>query len=312
MPSASRFKALRAGLNEGLAKLAARIPGLQRQTLTVSVQGNSLRIALLDRQKVVAWAHVPFNPTLLRNGFIANSQGMSQVLKNTLASKGIRTAPVIASLPGFQSICRIITLPKAKDVLPKDVLTREARRLMAYSEREHHIFWQQVSPKSGSYLVVVTPRTPLVSLVETMKLAGLSLRRVDLVPLALVKAAAQGQSVVANVESDSIDIAISVDWVPVVVRSLWLGDEPLDVDSAPRRLAEELVRTISFHNDGNPDARLATSQPIHLAGGFPIEELAPVVKQETGHPALAIPLAIAAADGFPAAAMAVNVGLGRR
>ncbi|MBI2918424.1 MAG: hypothetical protein HYY01_10575 [Chloroflexi bacterium] len=307
---ASRLKALRASLNGGPAKLAQRVPGLQKQTLTVSIQGNSLRIALLDRQKAVSWAHVPFNPSLLRNGFIANSQGMSQVVKNTLTSKGMRPAPAIASLPGFQSICRAITLPRAKDVAPAEVVPREARRLMAYSERDHYLFWQQVSAKSGTYLVVVTPRAPLVSLVETMKLAGLPLRRVELAPLALAKAVAQGQSIVANVESDSIDIVISINWVPTVVRSLWLGDEPLDVDSAPRRVAEELTRTISYHNDTNPDARLSPPQPIHLAGGFPIEELAPVVTQETGHPAVAVLPALAVARDFPGPAMAVNVGLG--
>ncbi len=282
---------------------------MQRRRLTVSLQGNSLRLALFHRNTVESWAHVPFNPALLRNGFIGNPQGVGQVLRSALSNKGIAAAPTTVALAGFQSMCRVISLPKSKDIVPNEVVPREARRLMAYSEKDHYLFWQPVAAKSSDVLVVVTPRAPLATLVETMKLAGVPLRRVELLPLALAKAVAQGQCIVANVETDSMDIVITINSVPVVVRSLWLGDEPLDVDSAPRRLAEELVRTIGFHNDANPDTRLSPPQPIHLAGGIAIEELAPVVTQETGHPVVAIVPAFAAAQGFPAAAMAVNVGL---
>lgn len=267
-------------------------------------------MVLLRKNTVVSWAHVPFNPALLRDGFIANSQGVSQVLRAALNSKGIRAAPTTAALPGFQSICRVITLPKGKEIVPTEAIPREARRLMAYSEKDHYLFWQPVVGKAGDYLVVATPRAPLAALTETMKLAGVPLKRVELAPLALAKAAAQGQSIVANVETDSIDIVITVDSVPVVVRSIWLGDEPLDVESAPRRLAEELVRTIGFHNDSHPEKRLTPPQPIHVAGGIPMEELAPVVTQETGHPVVAVVPAFSAAQGFSAATMAVNLGLG--
>lgn len=304
-----RLENVSARIGQMRARLKSGLPSFQHRVLTVAIQGNSLRLALVIMgQGVVNWGYVPFNPALLRNGFIANIQGISHVIQNTLASKGIPRVPATAAFTGFRSLCRVINLPRAKDVVPRDVIPGEARHLMSYSEKEHCLFWQKaVVP--GQFIVVVVPRAPLQTFVETMKLAGLSLHRVELTPLALAKAAGQPQSVVANIEKDSIDIIITIDYMPVVVRSLWFGEEPLDVDSAPQRLAEELVKTISYYNGADPEIPLSPPLPIHLAGGFPVEELSPVVSQRTGHPVLAISPAFSVPEGFSVSAMAVNLGL---
>ncbi|MBI2866266.1 MAG: hypothetical protein HYX99_02755, partial [Chloroflexi bacterium] len=239
------------------------LPLVTGKRIVFSIQGNSLRLVLVSRGKVLDWAHIPFNPAFLRNGFIANPQGMSQVFRNALAGKGIPRAPAIAAFPGFQGICRLINLPRAKDVDPREVVPREARRLMAFSESAQYLFWDQVAVRETerSFLVLAAPKSPLQALIETVKLAGLPLRKVELAPLALLRATSQSHTIVANVETDSIDIVIAVDSVPAVVRSMWLGDEPLDTDSAPQRLAEELVRTISFYNDTYPEARVSPPLP---------------------------------------------------
>lgn len=296
------------GLDQGSAWLMGR---LRSRRLALSIQGTSLRILLAERNRITSWAETPFNPTLLRGGLIADQEGMARVMKNALDSKRMPAAPVVAAFPGFQSVVRILRLPHARGVRPDEVLIREARRLMAYSDAGQYLFWQPagIAGKFQDFLTVAVPKGAVHAFVETLKLAGLAPDRMELAPLCLAKVIPQGQAVLADVESNSIDIVVVVDSVPALVRSLWLGDEPLTSDSAPARLAEELVSTINFYNSGNPDTNLAATLPIHVAGGFLTEDLAPVVARETGHPVAPLMTSLVAPDGFPSTAMAVNAGL---
>lgn len=284
---------------------------MRRPSLAIAIQGASLRVLLSDGKRVRQWAEVPFNPAFLRGGFVADGQGISQVIRNTMTAKGMRRGPVVAAFPGFHSIVRVIRVPRSRDVRPRDVLPREARRLMAYSEQEQYLFWQQASVQgtAQSFVVVMVPKAPLQAFVETLKLAGLSPVRMELAPLCLAKMLPQGQAIIANVESDGIDIVIVVDSLPNVTRSIWLGDDPLTLDSAPSRLAEEMANTISFYNDANPERRLPPTLPVQLAGGFLVADLAPMVARDTGHPVTPFVPPLEAPNDFPVSSMVVNAGL---
>ncbi len=279
--------------------------------LAVSIQGNTFRYVLTERGRVQSWAQIPFNPIFLRGGFIADRQGMGQMIRNALSGKGIPSVPVVAAFTGVQSIVRVIQLPNVRDIHPEQVLPREARRLMALNENVQYLFWQQVAKreKLQTFVAVVVPKEGLQGFLEALRVAGLVPTRVEVAPLCLVKDIPQGQAIVANVESDSIDIVIVMDSLPFLVRSLWLGDEPLTIDSAPARVAEELVRTISAHNDSNPENSLPPTLPIYLAGGFFTDDLTAEVGRETGHPVMPLIPSLEGPDGFPATAMAVNAGL---
>lgn len=284
---------------------------LRSRRLGLSIQGNTLRLLLAQRNQVEAWAQIPFNPAFLRGGFVSDVQGMSQVIRNAITGKRLPRAPVIAAFPGLQSIVRTLQLPRSRDLRPSEVIPREARRLMAYAPGEQYLFWEPVDVRRTTqrYLAVAVPRSPLHTFVETLALAEAFPSRIELIPLALARLVPQSQAIIANVERDSIVISIIADSVPALVRSLWLGDEPLSLDTAPARLAEELAGTISYYNDTYAETRLTTDLPIHLAGGFPVEDLAPVVSEGTGHPVMPLVAPLNAPEDFPAEAMAVCAGL---
>lgn len=295
-------------LQDFTSRLSSR---LRSRRLGLSIQGNTLRLLLVQRNRVVTWAQIPFNPAFLRGGFISDIQGMSHVIRNAMISKGMPRAPLIAAFPGLQSVVRTFQLPRARDLKPSNVIPREARRLMAFSPGEQHLFWEPVDVRGVNqrYLALAVPRRPLHSFVETLTLAEAFPTRIELTPLALARLVPQSQAIIADVERDSIDIAIVADSVPALVRSLWLGDEPLSLDTAPTRLAEELAGTISYYNDAYAETRVTTDLPIHVAGGFPVEDLAPAVSEGTGHPVMPLVAPLIASEAFPAAVMAVPAGL---
>ncbi len=280
------------------------------RSVALSIQGMSLHYLMTEKRRILDWGQVPFNPAFLRSGCVADQQGMAQLIRNLLSKKGYTAMPVIAVFPGFQSIVRILSLPKAGDVKPATVLPREARRLMAYAENEQYLFWNKVVGGEGnSYAVIAVPRVPLQNFLGMLKTAGIAPARVELAPLCLVRSLGQGNAIVANVEADSIDICIVVNSLPALVRSLWLGDELLSADTAADRVAEELQNTISFYNDANPANPLSPSLAVHLAGVFPVDELSPIVARETGHPVLPLLPPVTAPEGFSPAAMAIPAGL---
>lgn len=281
--------------------------------LTLAIQGTTLRLLSSHRGRVGSWVNLPFNPAFFRQGFVANSQGMAQVIRNALNSKGLPLVPVNAAFSGFQSLYRILRLPRAKDVDPSTAIPREARRLMAFSETQHHLFWQPVASSASEriFLALAVPRGPLLAFIETLKLAGLAINRIGLTPLLLLKAAQRGEAIVVNIETNSIDLVIARGSLPLVMRSLLL-EELLMPDTASPRVVEELVRILSFYADANPEDPLPPQTPVVLGGGLAGEELASAITREIGHPVMEYSSPLGVPQGFPIAAMASNLALAVR
>ncbi len=281
------------------------------KTLTLSIEGTTLRVLACEGEKVSAWTSLPFNPALLRNGFVFNSKGMAQVIRNALDAKGLHHKKVVAALPGFQSLSRIITLPKGKGVRPKVVLPGEAVRLMRISTDNSYLFWQAAgNTEQQRFFVLAVPKEPLLSFVETLRLAGLRSAKIDLKPLALARAVNDSDAIIVNAENNSIDIVVVVDSIPVVTRSIFLGEESLSLESASSRVVEELGRTIAFYNDTNRDNPLAQQVPIYLCGAFAADpELPSMVLSEIGHPMGQPKLVLDVPLDFPIGQMMVNLGL---
>ncbi len=283
-----------------------------REILTLSIEGSTLRILQVVNKQITAWVNLPFNPALLRNGFIANPKGMAQVIQNALVGKGIYSKGVRAAFPGFQSLSRLITIPRSREVRPDQVIPGEARRLMSVSPEVSYLFWQPMIsfPGQQSFFTLAVPKAPLEVFIETLRLTGLRPNRIELKPLVLLKIIDQPNAIIAAVENNSIDIVVVLNWIPMLMRSLYLGEGAITAESGPPRLVAELRRTIGFYNDSNPENPLPLETPLYLCGALAAEgETALLVEREIGllpgklDPKLELP------PEFPLGQMAVNLAL---
>ncbi|RLC71903.1 MAG: hypothetical protein DRI26_04160 [Chloroflexi bacterium] len=287
------------------------LPQSGREILTLSLEGSTLRVLQARGRRITAWLSLPFNPAFLSGGFIADPTGMAEVIRNALIRKGLHARRVRAAFPGFQSLSRLITLPRAKELHPEEILPGEARRLMRISLEDTYLFWQRVAITSRQqrFLVLAIPKAPLQTFVETLRLAGLRPSRLELKPLSLVKAVGQPQAIIASVETNGIDIVIVIDHLPMLMRSLYLGEGALTLETVPSPLVDELSHTISFYNNSNPDKQLPSGTPLYLCGALASGLDASAIGQEFGMPAGELHPVLNVPPEFPLAQMLVNLGL---
>lgn len=282
-----------------------------RTSIGIAIQGTTLRIVVAKGRHINDWAIVPFNPTLLKAGFISDPDAMASVIKNKIPQAGNGTMRVSAALGGTQSIVRLLNLPKISHINMDDIVIRESRRLLAFNVDTQYIYWRRLSQdeKFQQILVILIPKEGLKALVDSLIIAKLRPSLVELAPMALLHGFVHPTGVLANLETNNLDIIIIRNSLPVQVRSMWLGDEPMTVDSASTKLAEELNSTVSSYNSNNPDRLFPDDAPVIFTGGLPEEDFASQTAELVGRRVIPMVQDIEAPLDFPFGAMAVPVGL---
>jgi type IV pilus assembly protein PilM len=279
--------------------------------LTLSFDGAVLRMLTHEKTQVEDWISLPFNPNLLKKGFINDEAGMAKIIKNALSSKKILAREVVASLPGFDSLVRIIPLPKGKGVEPQIVIPREMRRVASVSLENNYLFWQALAPseKERPFFTLAVPKEPLDALIRTLKLAGLTPSSIDLSPLALARAVNQSEAIIARAENNGFDIIVMANSLPAGVRSFFVEEE-FNPDNISARLTEEIERTITFYSSSRTGAPLSPDTPLYLCGflsAYP--DLAKELEEATGRPVGQPDMVLQFPRDFPASQMMVNLGL---
>jgi Tfp pilus assembly PilM family ATPase len=181
---------------------------------------------------------------------------------------------------------------------------------MPLSLDDLYLSWQVIGEDGGQlrvYLLAV-PRDLLDAQVLAIQAAGVRPHLMDLKPLALIRAVNQKDAIIADLEPDSLDVIIVVDDIPSIMRTIALSGD--GVQEKVNRLAEELRRTIKFHNDSQKDKRLDPSTPVYVTGSLMgeakvVEDIALLVERpvQRPNPPLECP------PGMPVGKFMVNIGL---
>jgi type IV pilus assembly protein PilM len=283
-----------------------------RETLCLSIEGNSIRITVTRGQSITGWLSAPIDSRMLRNGYVSDTHAMGGAITAALQEGGIKGGSVIYAIPGFQTITRVIDVPRGVGRNLDELVEREARRLMPYSAENNHLFWQRLPAVRGQERVyaVTVPREPLAAITEAIQYAGLKPKAADVRPLALARAVNQANAIVAHGENNSFAVIVVVDGVPTLIRSTFLGDHPMDLESVATRLADELVRTISYYNDTNQEHPLDQSLPINITGEIAaLPSTAEQIGLVIGRPVVLPKAPLKSPAELPLPQFMVNVGL---
>ncbi|MBI2860804.1 MAG: hypothetical protein HYX91_04775 [Chloroflexi bacterium] len=281
-------------------------------TLSLSIEGASLRLLVCQGRKAIAWSLTPVSPRLLRNGFVASPEGIAGVIKEAVTGKkefaGERG--VIAALPAFHSVSRIINVPDLPGVRPEEVIPQHARRDMGYPSGNSLLKWQRLPSLAGqhSYFVVSVPREPVMALMHALSLAGLAASKIDTTTFALSRAVNSPEAIIASVEPDSLESIILRDSIPLAARSTFMGSST-QPGAMPGLVTDALDRIISFYTESNPDKSLAHDIPVYLLGSALSPEVTAAVETFLGRSVAPFQPPLLCPAGFPGAEMAVNVGL---
>jgi hypothetical protein len=308
--TATRQPAPRRQVDEPSAEdVAAVDKRTRRGDVVVSFAGGEVRVLRHLGRRVVDWDRLMLPAGTLRAGLIADPPAVGIALAETFAELGLSRRHVVAALGAPGASSTLLDLPWVKEREVAEVVADEAARQLAVSPDTHYIFWQHVPSRrrERQTFVVAVPREPVLALLEACEVGGLSLDALDLAPLALARAANQRNVIVVSVEVDSLEVAVIVDDLPLLIRGVDLG-----AGSTVDAVATEVSRALATYEDSAPGRPIDQAAPVFLGGLVAAEradELAFALRARTGHlvgrpnPPLHLP------SGFPLAEQLLNVGL---
>jgi Tfp pilus assembly PilM family ATPase len=285
---------------------------LARRLVTLSLEGAWLRLLGTRGREVEYWADIPFDDGLLNHGQIGDVQALGALIGETFRSRGLPRSRVVAAVPGLGAVSRIITIT-APGASLADSIEAEARKVLPESLVDFNLYWQAIDPRSSPtprVFILATPREAVMGMIETLQIAGIQPLAIDLKPLALYRAVGAKDAIVANLESETLDIVVVADDLPVLLRTVYLGDGAGASDFLLGRLTDELSRTVRYYNDTNRAAALPIAAPVFLSGQDVSDPgLIANVEALTGHPVQPPRPPLDYPPDFPVERYLVNVGL---
>lgn len=280
--------------------------------VSLGIDGNSLRIVSFSGKKIDKWDSVGFAPQLVKEGLISNIAEMAQIIKQALTERKLSPKNVRCSLSSIGSTSRILELPQIRKSGVEVTIQREARRVMSISLDTNYLYWQLL-PEGGpkqQVFVLATPKEPLQRLIQTCQNAGVTIGTIDLKPLALARAVNRRDAIIAHGEVDSIEITITINSLPSLMRGNWLRGESLNTDKITALLLQQIASTIEYYNDMNPTNPLPTDVPIYLTGEVALSpELAQRVSAISGRTVANLEPPVSYPAYFPIAQYMTNIGL---
>jgi hypothetical protein len=295
-----------------------RIKGSTKSTgkriLALTIEGTDVRLVSYHNSAIESWKSVSFDARLLKMGQVADPEGLGEVIKTAITGIETNKCYVVCALPGLRSVSRIITIPNVGKKDLDSVVPREVRRTMTVSEEDNYFHWQVLPSETETaqthVFLLAVPKEPMSLLLRAFSHASLNPSSIDLKPLALMRAVNQKDAIIANCEGNSMELVIVSDDIPVLIRSVFLGEGVANQDYAIGRISDELGRTIVTYNEINKEHPLNPDVPVYLTGaaasGVPF---ALNVAALTGRTVQPLETPLNCPTDLPIAEYMVNIGL---
>ncbi len=240
---------------------------MARDAVCIYIDDSAIRMLSLSGRRPRQWAQEPLEEGLVRDGFILDEAQVATRIRSLWASKDPGSRRVIAGISGINCMYRFLTLPELpKEILPEAV-AREASRAFGVPLDRLYTSWQDLPGKPGETQVYVAAaaKTTVDALIRTLRQAGLNPYLMDIAPLALARATAESNALIADLQPSSLDVVVKMDGVPEVIRSVPVSrtsnwTERLTV------VRQELQRAVTFYTSGHPDRPISDEIPILLSG----------------------------------------------
>lgn len=203
-----------------------------------------INIAQLQKQgqafKLVALSSQPVPEGIFQDGQITDPPALAELIQQALAESKIKVQRVATSVPGRESLIRLIPLPAElnEQELREMVLKHEAGLYLPYPREEADVDYQKLGyfvDEDGiekvQILLVATRKQVTDTYIDTFHQAGLKVDVIEINSFALLRTireqlrsyGAQEAAVLIDIQFDSTEIAIIVDGVPQFSRTVPIG-----------------------------------------------------------------------------------------
>jgi Tfp pilus assembly PilM family ATPase len=289
---------------------------LPKNIVTLDIDETAIKMLEIRGGVVRKWASVLLGPNEITVDDEEGSEweALSAMVRQLMASSGMRVTRAYASVSGLYSVNRIVvvTNPPPAGLTYEQALIEEVREAVPLSEERLYIQWQPVATYENKERVLVTgvPKDLIDNEVLSLKAAGIKPQLLELRTMALVRAVNRELAIILNIEISSFDIVVVVNGIPEIMRTVAWHYEDLTLEDKVQNLTTTLDMTVDFYNLRHPDANLTPATPLfitgQLSGDLALEEELEASMQYSVEP-LAPPLECPA--HLPVSQYAVNIGL---
>lgn len=283
-----------------------------QSTVTLNIEGNSIRFLTTEGRQVTGWGSVPLGPGLVKDGLIVAPQQVGSLIKTLLAEKESSGKRVIASLAGMRSVPRLFSLPEIAPSLRQEAIRHEAEREMPVPLDELYLCWRDLGRNGPErrFFVVGVPRLLLDAQVQALAHADIKAHLLDLKPMALARAVGREEAVIIDLERETSDLVLVVEGVPVIMRTLIMQGGGVTLDDQVKQVTAEVSRTLEFYNSSHPERPIDSATPAFLTGELAEDDaLADLVRAGISNPVEELAPDFDYPAELPIAEYAVNIGL---
>ncbi len=280
--------------------------------VSLFIEDTAIKLLVTSGRRVEKWAKLPLEPELVNDGLILDEAGVAAKLKELFKQQKIATGTVTAGLSGVNSIYRLTSLPELPAAILPEAVKQEAGRIVPVPIDQLYLSYQTIPAPAGEtgIFLAAFPRNTADAMLRTLSKAGIKASTMDLAPLALCRTVDAPEAIVIDARSVGLDIAILVDRVPQVIRSLSLPGETESLAERLPAIAEELERTVAFYNSGHQEKPLSSAVPVFVTGDLAaVPESWPLLSGTQDASVSELPSPMQAPEGFDASQFMVNIGL---
>ena len=288
--------------------------GSVKEATSVTIESGVMKILSTRMLDVVDYRAVPLSPQLYAGGVVVDAGTISRHLAAALADMEGAHRAVYAAVPGYQSAMRRFDLPDVREIDPKEVIPREARRALGIPVENATLRWQRLPGRSriARWLVAAASETSYSAISSVIRGTGHKMRALELRPFPLTRAIGHPTVIGVSVSSDGCDVVVVRQWEPHTYQSVyWEAGSVSNSSDLVRRLTEVVENTIDLHNLHNPEVSLTPDVPMALTGGETEHHanLGMLVAANVGRDLVEGKNPLNAPSDFPYQSMVVNVGL---
>ena len=239
--------------------------------LTLNIEDDTVRLAVSRGKRISFVAELPLTAGWVQNGVIIDRLAVAQHIIGMLVGNRIKERDVVTCVSAIHSIYRVVSVPKLDRALMAEAAKKEMERVSPVPLDTLYTSWQDIKTSGGGadLCLLGLPRDNVDSVMETMTLAGLKLKVLELKPLAVSRVVDESTAIAVNIQTSHFDITVMQDGIPELIRSLTFPQALMpDMDKAAL-IKGELDRTVNFHNMGHAEKRLGSSTACFFSGQLP-------------------------------------------
>lgn len=239
--------------------------------LIINIEDDTIKMVCARGIRATSAIEIPLGQGLVQNGVVIDKNAVSELITRTLVENRLGDRETIACVSAAHSIYRVVKVPKLDRRLMAEASRKEMERLSPVPLDTLHMSWQdiKISGAESALCLLGLPRDNVDSVADTMTLAGLKLKSLELKPLAVSRVIDENTAIVVNIQLGGFDITIVENGIPELIRSLTFPGAQMSDIEKNSVVREELVRTVNFYNASHKERLLDKDTVCFISGHLP-------------------------------------------